>query len=63
MKAAAQIQRRREDLHDEADALRRQAEVCIKLADRERLHKEARRRDVQAEADRWARSSGLSQPK
>lgn len=51
-----------EELHGEADRLRRAAAACADLAERERLRRKARSRDVAAEAERWANSPGLAGP-
>lgn len=52
-----------EDLHGEADRLRREADACGTPLERERLRRWARSRDVAAEADRWVNSPGLAGPR
>lgn len=51
-----------DELHGEADRLRRAAESCTDAAERERLRRKARSRDIAAEAERWANSPGLAGP-
>ncbi len=51
------------ELQGEADRLRRAAEACADLAERERLLRKARSREVAAEAERWANSPGLAGPR
>lgn len=54
---------RAEELHREAERLRREADACGDPLERDRLRCRARGHDIAAEADRWVNSPGLAGPR
>jgi hypothetical protein len=52
-----------EELHGEADRLRREADACGNALERDKLRRRARSCDIAAEADRWVNSPGLTGPR